>query len=56
MKYVNCPICGHKLLEGDDYSRVRVKCNKCKTIAEVFIGEKGVEVLPVKPIAPVESK
>ncbi len=48
MKYVYCPICGHKLLEGQDGSRVNVKCNKCKSIIEVSILTENVTVTPTK--------
>ncbi len=48
MKYVSCPVCGHKLLEGETNSYVKVKCTKCKTVSEVKITDKGVDVAPVK--------
>lgn len=48
MKFVNCPICGHKLLEGHDGSVVKVKCNKCKSIVEVSILKENITVIPVK--------
>ncbi len=51
MKFVNCPICGHKLLEGDDGSVVKVKCNKCKSIVEVGIFKDNITVVPIKPVA-----
>ena len=35
MKFINCPSCGHKLLEGENGSTVNVKCNKCKSIVHV---------------------
>lgn len=35
MKFVNCPQCGRKLLEGENGSSVTVKCNKCKSIVKV---------------------
>ncbi len=47
MKYVNCPVCGHKLLEGKAQSCVRVKCSKCKTIVEVSIGDNNVALAPI---------
>lgn len=47
MKFVYCPICGHKLLEGSDPSDVKVKCSKCKTIVRVKIANNSVGVAPV---------
>ena len=44
MKYVGCPQCGHKLLEGENGSRVAVKCNKCKAIVTVEIKEDAVKL------------
>ena len=52
MKYVNCPVCGHKLLEGKEHSCVRVKCSKCKTIVEVSIGENNVALTPLAAVYP----
>lgn len=48
MKFVYCPICGHKLLEGHDGSLVKVKCNKCKSILEVNILKENITVIPIK--------
>ncbi len=48
MKFVYCPICGRKLLEGKDGSLVNVKCNKCKSILEVTISQQNVTVVPIK--------
>ncbi len=48
MKFVYCPICGHKLLEGQDGSNVKVKCNKCKSIIEVSILKEHITVIPIK--------
>lgn len=48
MKYVYCPICGHKLLEGHDGSVVKLKCNKCKNIIEVSILKANITVAPIK--------
>ncbi len=47
MKYVSCPVCGHKLLEGEPDSLVKVKCGKCKTIVQVTIGKECIGVNPV---------
>lgn len=55
MKYVNCPVCGHKLLEGKEHSCVRVKCSKCKTIVEVIIGENNVALTPLSAVYPTTS-
>lgn len=54
MTYVNCPKCGHKLLEGETGSKVQVKCNKCKSIVNVTIQTSGVNVVvnsPTKTVA-----
>ena len=51
MKYVNCPVCGHKLLEGKEQSCVRVKCSKCETIVEVSIGDNNVALAPLNKTA-----
>lgn len=48
MKYAYCPVCGHKLLEGNEPSNVKVKCSKCKTIIAVRIAHDGVGVVPAK--------
>ncbi len=37
MKYVNCPECGHKLMEGEECSNVQVKCVKCGAIVKANI-------------------
>lgn len=47
MKFVFCPVCGHKLLEGATGSRVRAKCSKCKEILEVTITDAGINLLPL---------
>ena len=44
MKFVNCPQCGHKLLEGESGSSVNVKCNKCKSIVSVKIRGDSVSL------------
>lgn len=44
MKFVSCPKCGHKLLEGEKGSNVNVKCNKCKSIISVKINENTVNL------------
>lgn len=44
MKFVNCPKCGHKLLEGENGSFVNVKCNKCKSIVSVKIQGDSVSL------------
>lgn len=43
MKYVNCPECGHKLMEGEECNNVQVKCTKCGAIIKASI--KASEVL-----------
>ncbi len=37
MKYVNCPECGHKLMEGEECNNVQVKCTKCGAIIKASI-------------------
>lgn len=44
MKFVNCPQCGHKLLEGESGSNVNVKCNKCKSIVNVKLLDDTVSL------------
>ena len=48
MNYVNCPKCGHKLLEGEKGSCVNVKCNKCKSIIRVKIDSDTVNLDVIK--------
>lgn len=48
MTHVNCPNCGHKLLEGEHGSSVSVKCNKCKSIVQVKIDNQSVTLNVVK--------
>lgn len=50
MKFVFCPVCGHKLLEGKNGSLVQVKRNKCKNIIEVGISEEQITVTPINKI------
>lgn len=44
MKYINCPQCGGRLLEGEEGSHVAIKCAKCGTVFEVFIGKEQIEI------------
>ena len=47
MMYMNCPLCGHKLLEGEAEGLVQVKCTKCaKVILAQF--KDGAVTLSVK--------
>lgn len=48
MKFVGCPVCGHKLLEGEANSCVQVKCNKCKSVVKVTIGDDYIKLTPLK--------
>lgn len=41
MKYVNCPECGHKLMEGEECNNVQVKCTKCGAILWAIDEERG---------------
>lgn len=56
MKYVNCPVCGGKLLEGEEGSRVVVKCAKCGRLAEAVIGGESVTVTLRSPGADKDAK
>ncbi len=56
MKYVFCPVCGHKLLEGAAGSQVRVKCAKCKEIVEVAITETNINLLPLSSKQSISSR
>ena len=47
MKFVNCPHCGHKLLEGENGSSVNVKCSKCKSVVNVILDADGTVHLSV---------
>ena len=44
MQFVNCPSCGGRLMEGEDGSRVRVKCNKCGKLVNVGIDRERITV------------
>ena len=48
MTYVNCPYCGHKLLEGLCGSCVQTKCVKCGQICFVKIDSDSVSVALLK--------
>lgn len=52
MNYVNCPKCGHKLLEGEKGSFVNVKCNKCKSIIQVKIDNETINLEILKDEIP----
>lgn len=56
MKYVNCPVCGGKLLEGEEGSRVVVKCAKCGRLSEAVIGGESVTVTLKSPCADKDAK
>ena len=49
MKYVNCPECGHKLMEGEECNNVQVKCTKCGAIIKASITASEV-LIKVKDI------
>lgn len=44
MKFINCLKCGGRLLEGEEGSHVVIKCVKCSSLLEVFIGKNKVEI------------
>ena len=46
--YVNCPKCGHRLLEGEKGSAVRIKCVKCALLCKVTVSENGIVVVGIK--------
>lgn len=48
MIFVNCPLCGQRLIEGKYGSAVRLKCSKCGEIIRVVIKEDGITILPNK--------
>ena len=35
MLYINCPMCGKKLFEGEAGSNVKVKCGHCEKLFSV---------------------
>lgn len=43
--YTVCPICGHKLLKGDDGTNVEVLCPKCNHKIIVIIDKQQVKVV-----------
>ncbi len=46
MTYINCPVCGGRLLEGEEGSCVKLKCNKCGKLVRVKI-KNGEVILSV---------
>ena len=48
MMFINCPSCGHKLLEGEKGSCVTVKCSKCKSIVLVKIEDNSTNISIVR--------
>ena len=44
MVFVNCPICGRKLLEGKSGSFVQVKCCHCASIVQVEVQELAINL------------
>ena len=55
MKFVNCPQCGHKLLEGENGSIVNVKCNKCKSIVSVKLHDDTVTLSVVNDVTKLNA-
>lgn len=55
MKFVNCPLCGHKLLEGENGSNVKVKCNKCKSVVNVTLNDDSVSLNVVSGDIPKQT-
>lgn len=45
MTYVNCPGCGGRLLEAEEGSSVRLKCNKCGRILKVKIDDDTITLI-----------
>lgn len=45
MKFVNCPVCGCKLFEGEDGSHIILKCSKCSKLFEATVESSSVIVL-----------
>lgn len=44
MKYINCPMCGSRLFEGEDGSHIVLKCGKCGRLFEASVEEGSVFV------------
>lgn len=44
MVFINCPLCGQRLLEGDEGSHVQIKCTKCGNVAKVKIGHENISI------------
>ena len=44
MKYVSCPQCGGRLMEGEKGSHVVIKCVKCNGLFDVYINEDRIEI------------
>ena len=55
MKYVNCPECGHKLMEGEECNNVQVKCTKCGPIIKASITASEV-LIKVKDIVRIRER
>lgn len=55
MKYVNCPECGHKLMEGEECNNVQVKCTKCGAIIKASITASEV-LIKVKDIVRIRER
>ncbi len=56
MKYVNCPICGNKLFEGYEGSRVVVKCNKCNRLFDATVEQERIEIIVKSKIKDCQEK
>lgn len=44
MKYIYCPQCGRKLLEGEEGSSVQVKCTKCGLLVKASIAASEINL------------
>ena len=42
--YAACPICGHKLLKGNNGTNVEVPCRKCGKLIRVNIADGKISV------------
>lgn len=43
--YACCPICGHKLLKGENGTFVELRCPRCSNFVRITIKEQQVSVV-----------
>lgn len=44
MVYINCPICGHRIIKGEKVSIAIIKCNKCNGIVSTSIKRNNIHI------------